>query len=100
MPERAKPEDRALPVAQVVKCSRRLTPGEVRRTLTNGPLVGYHLACPSCGFIALQQDLHDEVGFEERDGHLVGMREAYRCVLCHRTVTIADGIISARHAAQ
>lgn len=98
MPEH-RGEDRTLPIKQVIKCSRKLTPGEVRRTLTKGPLVGYTMACPGCGFIETQQDLHDEIGFIEKDDQLVGARESYRCMLCKRTITLKDGTISARHKA-
>jgi len=96
VPERPKGEDRTLPISQVVKCSRKLAPGEVKRTLTTGALVGYTLACPGCGFIETQQDLDDGMGFVERAGQLVGARESYRCTLCRRTVTLKDGTISAR----
>lgn len=98
MAERPKGEDRDLPIKQVIKCSRKLVPGEVRRTLTKGPLVGYTMACPGCGFIETQQDLHDEIGFIEQDGVLVGAREPYRCTLCRRTITLRNGTISARQA--
>ena len=80
--------DRALPIVMTRKCARRLKPGEVRRTLLNGPLVGYAIACPGCGFIETRPDLHDEMGFIEEGGQLVGAREVYSCMLCSRVVSL------------
>jgi DNA-directed RNA polymerase subunit RPC12/RpoP len=92
---RGRGADRELPVVMTAKCSRRLKPGEVRRTLLKGPLVGYAIACPGCGFIETHPDLHGEMGYIERDGALVGAEKPYRCMLCAREVRIADGLIRA-----
>lgn len=45
------------------KCSRLLEPGELKRVPQLGPLVGYFIACPACGFPAPYLD--DEVGYVE-----------------------------------
>lgn len=87
--------DRTLPIVMTRKCARRLKPGEVRRTLLNGPLVGYAIACPGCGFIETRPDLHDEMGFIEEGGQLVGARESYACMLCSRLVSFGSGEVRA-----
>jgi hypothetical protein len=58
------------------------------------PLVGYMVACPSCGFVALH--FHEHVEFIERDSVLVESTNAIVCTLCAREVRIADGRIEAR----
>jgi hypothetical protein len=50
-----------LTVASYQKCSRLLAKGEVKRVMQRGPLVGYFLACPACGFSASY--LEDDAGF-------------------------------------
>ncbi len=77
--------------ASYQKCSRTLERGEVKRVMQRGPLVGYFLACPACGFSASY--LHDAVGYVEdpptgtmlRAGErhwLVGIERPPACYKC------------------
>jgi hypothetical protein len=81
-------------------CPRKLKRGEVKRYMTRGPLFGYMIGCPSCGFIELHQ--HDKAGFvDEPTGdeaspfRLLSAAHPVRCMFCTRTISIAGGIIMA-----
>lgn len=91
-------EDADLPInhATVRACPRKLKPGWVKRYMFDGPLVSYYIACPSCGFVDTWPDLDNESGFYESGGKLVAARRAHRCIICGRTIRIAEGRIRAR----
>lgn len=82
-------------------CPRKLKPGQVKRYMSKGPLFGYMIACPSCGFIEMHE--HKKAQFIEqpdpenpdRPIFLVGTTNALRCMLCNRDIAAADGKISA-----
>lgn len=89
-------------------CTRKLVPGDVKRVFAAGPLLGYFIACPACGFYGSY--LHCEAGFTEI-GPTVGSRgpgahateEPYRhptslsathpvvCYGCRRRIVVKDG---------
>lgn len=87
--------------ASYQRCSRTLVKGELKRVMQRGPLVGYYIACPACGFA--QSYLDDEVHYVEQpveiDGlvymHATGMRDPGVCLSCNRRIVIADGFVSA-----
>jgi hypothetical protein len=84
--------DRTLPIVQVggERCGRELRPGEVKRCPLKPPyLVGYAIACPSCGFIATHLD--DELQFVEVEGALSGSARPAPCILCGRDIWIRSG---------
>jgi hypothetical protein len=89
-------EDKALPLEQVPSrfCPRRLKPGQVKRYMTVGPLVGYMVACPACGFIEMH--MHEVAGFVEEEGKLVATTKPVGCMLCGRGLRAQDGTIEAR----
>lgn len=74
-------------------CPRKLKPGEVKRVSLTGPLVGYHVACPGCRFVASY--LKEEAGFvEERDELgpvLVGFTRRVVCIRCRQTIAMRNG---------
>lgn len=87
--------DLELKQAEDKSCPRLLKPGWVKRYMHKGkPLVGYMVACPSCGFVTLH--FHDHVCFTEVDGALVGAGAPVKCSLCSRAITIEAGRISAK----
>ncbi len=93
-------EDKALPVECMPPgtCSRRLKPGQVKRYTSTGPLIAYVISCPGCGFIENWPDLEGERGFVEdegKPGKLIGAKRPYECMLCHRTVKLEFGVITA-----
>lgn len=75
-----------LTVAPLKYCPRRLQKGMVKRYMSKGPLAGYMIGCPSCGFIELHH--HDKVGFVEVDGQLVRTERTARCMFCSRKISI------------
>lgn len=89
-------EDRELPLVQMPKgtCPRRLKPGQVKRMLTTGKLIGYAIACPSCGFIENHPDL-GAVEFQEEEERLIGALHPPSCAMCHRQLRIGRGVIAA-----
>ena len=92
-------EDRALRVECMPPrtCSRKLKPGQVKRYTSEGPLIAYAIACPGCGFIENWPDLDGERGFRESPKlTLVSMVRAFKCMLCHRLVTIDGGVVEAK----
>lgn len=88
-------EDAALPieVAPSRFCPRKLKKGMVKRYMSTGPLVGYMVACPSCGFIEMH--LTEAAGYVEVDGKLDHTTKPIGCMLCKRTISIAGGTIMA-----
>ncbi len=91
--------DKSLPVECMPPrtCSRRLKPGQVKRYTSAGPLIAYAICCPGCGFIENWPDLDKERGFREDPPlTLVAMLKPFKCMLCHRNVTIEAGIVEAR----
>lgn len=74
-------------------CARKLKPGQVKRVTLAGPLIGYHIACPGCRFVASY--LKEEAGFlEERDDAgpvLLGLGRRVTCIRCRREITMRAG---------
>lgn len=93
-------EDRTVSVSLAPErfCPRRLTPTgpNCKRYFSwPKPLLGYIIACPSCGFQEMR--MHDQVCFgETAEGTLVGAAGRMTCGHCQRTISIAKGEISAR----
>lgn len=73
-------------------CARALKPGEVKRQPLTGPLFGYFVACPACGFRALHDD---EAGFLETDTKLEAAALPLPCLACKRAIRIDAGHITA-----
>jgi hypothetical protein len=76
----------------------------VKRVLQRGPLVGYFLACPACGFAAPYLD--EDVGYREEPPAgqplpagsyraLVGIDVPPACARCRRRLRVADGALEA-----
>lgn len=107
--------------APPTRCVRRMHRGQVKRTPSRGPLVGYSIVCPACGGIRIY--LHDRWKFREGpwtvsvkpllderhdDGdedapppalvnvhHPTGLSaDPIPCNRCGHTITIKDGEIS------
>lgn len=81
-------------------CPRKLGKGAVKRYMTKGPLAGYYIGCPSCGF--QEMHFHVKAVFEEvatgedtRPHRLVAAKNPLHCMYCGRTISIAGGIIMA-----
>jgi hypothetical protein len=90
-----------LVAAAYQRCSRTLGEGEVKRVSGRGPLVGYFLACPACGFVASY--LHDAAGFEEEPAppgvwprRLVGIQTPPPCFQCGSLIGVEAGALVAR----
>lgn len=83
-----------LTCASYQQCSRTLRRGQVKRVSQRGPLVGYFLACPACGFSAAYLD--DACGFREvprEEGArparaLVGVAHPPTCFSCHALLSV------------
>jgi hypothetical protein len=81
--------------------------------MTKGPLAGYMIACPSCGFTELH--MHEKVRFtfrheagpieEEPRSVLIGMEKPPKCLYCTRTIYVqvdpstGKAMLSATHGA-
>jgi len=80
-------------------CHRKLVPGQVKRLLQTGGLVGYWVACPACTRIRQYPD--SDVGFIETPASpggprtILGTRSPLRCEACGVLVQIGDGEICA-----
>ncbi len=90
-----------MPLAVVLGpfCPRKLRPeGPNAKRYMAHPLAlyGYMLACPTCGFIEMHT--HEAAGFVELDGQLEATSSPVRCMLCMRSITIRDRIVSAATA--
>lgn len=91
----------AAPLVHVTSCPRDMAPGQVKRCMLRGPLVGYHLACSGCGFRATYLD--EECGFVEElalEGHqfpkrLIGITTPPSCFRCKRRLSVRDGNMEA-----
>ncbi len=90
-------------VAHTQKCARKLARGEVKRVMGRGPLVGYYIACPACGFSAayLEDTLPPghSCRFVETGADapftLVGITNPPPCYSCHRILRVVDGQLQA-----
>lgn len=87
-------QDRALMVVMAPEnaCARRLQPGQVKRHPHKGPLIGFHIACPGCGYVSSHAD---DGTFTEVAGKLDRCSVALACGLCDRLLSIAGGVIMA-----
>ncbi len=89
-------------------CTRKLVRGDVKRLFAAGPLLGYFIACPGCGFYGSY--LHSEAGFtevgpvvtsrgpgahvaEEPYRHPTSLRAAHPmvCFGCRHKIVVNDG---------
>lgn len=75
-------------------CARKLRPGQVKRVPADPRyLVGYHVACPGCGFSAPYQVA--EAGILEvadPDGALlVALEREPLCIRCRRRIVVRGG---------
>jgi hypothetical protein len=75
-------------------CPRDMVRGQVKRCMHRGPLVGYYIACPACGFKATYLD--EDVGFIEEPAvvgspfpkRLLGMRNPPPCYRCKLRLSV------------
>lgn len=88
-------EGGSAPLEQVPSrfCPRRLKRGQVKRYMSKGPLFGYMIACPGCGFIELHQD--KDAGYVELEEQLVASTKPVGCMNCKSTISIAGGVVVA-----
>lgn len=93
-----------LTLASSQKCTRELRRGEIKRCMQRGPLVGYFIGCPACGFVASYLD--EAVGYEEDPPApgtrwprlLIGIRVPPACFMCKARLGIEGGALVARRA--
>lgn len=90
-----------LTLAAYQKCTRLLEKGEIKRVSQRGPLVGYFIACPACGFSASY--IHDQCGFVEEvvpqftwPRKLLGITTPPTCFKCHGYICIEGGALVTR----
>ncbi len=85
----------AIVQAPAVFCPRKLAPKgpNVKRYMSTGPLAGYIIACPSCGF--REMHMNERLGFVEEDGKLVSASGRARCMVCGLFIRVHDGQLSA-----
>lgn len=82
-------------------CHRDLKPGNVKRVMWRGPLVGYYLCCPACAWSATY--LESDVGFVELPALAAGpnapillaFRSPPACSRCARVLTVRDDYLEA-----
>jgi len=97
-------EDRGLPLRQAPAkfCPRQLsrtpTPTNpdafnAKRYMGVGPLFGYMLTCPACGFIEMHE--HTRVGFVEVDERATATTRPAKCLACYRVISVAGGVVLA-----
>lgn len=95
-----------LTIAAYQKCSRLLAKGEVKRVMQRGPLVGYFIACPACGFSASYLDdacgyIEQHLSPKERIPHrLVGITKPPMCFKCHGYLCVEGGQLVTRGGIQ
>lgn len=77
-----------LAVVRPGKCIRTLAPGEAKRVLGAGPLVGYYIACPGCRSIVIV--LKDGRSMVEADSGL-SFFPGEACRGCGKMVLVTDG---------
>lgn len=104
-----------LTVASYKKCARLLGKGEVKRAQQRGPLIGYTIGCPACGFSGsyVDQDCGSQkgVGYVEDPPkevlihdlttrrQLLGMTRTPTCLRCRRVIRIFEGQLQAVESA-
>lgn len=86
----------SVPVVQVVCCTRKMKPGQVKRCVARGPLIGFWIACPHCGFcVFYSEDAHRFHEHPNLPGapirSLVGAETPLACFRCKRPMVIRDG---------
>jgi hypothetical protein len=93
-----------LTTAAYQKCSRLLVRGEVKRVMQRGPLVGYFIACPGCGFSASYLD--DACGYVEEPAprftwprKLIGIERPPMCFRCKGFICVEGGVLVTRGGA-
>lgn len=72
-------------------CPRRLKPGMCKRYMSTGPLYGYMLACPCCGFVELHAD--KAAGFIEENERLSATKQPVSCMNCRATISVTNGAV-------
>lgn len=98
-----------LVLASYAKCSRTLERGEVKRVMQRGPLIGYFLCCPSCGFAAsyLDEDSGSIKGCDfielppkteplldlKKSRELIFITHLPICFRCHRILRVLNGFL-------
>jgi hypothetical protein len=71
-----------------------LTRGELRRVpqeRTFRGIVGYHVGCPSCGFVTPVLHGVDGRRIVEHDGDVVTFTVPARCLYCRATIALVEG---------
>ena len=101
----------ALTSVSYVKCSRLMTPGDVKRVTQTGPLIGYLLCCPACAFAGTY--LHEDCGSAPGVGYvedpptdtiypaprrIVALSCPPTCFRCRRMLRVTDGFLEAVNA--
>lgn len=82
-----------MPIVQVDSrfCPRKLGPGQVKRYMSKGPLFGYMVGCPGCGFRELH--LHEQACFVEVEPNvLFASTKPVRCMACGCSLSFAGGV--------
>lgn len=82
-------------------CARTLKPGQVKRVMWAGPLIGYFIACPACKYKASY--LHSTCEFVEplpepgkpHPRALIGIKKPPKCFSCQRVLQVKDGFLEA-----
>ncbi len=82
-----------LVLAHFAQCARRMPRGMVKRVPYMGPLVGYHVACPGCGFVDQWRQV--DQGWIERAGMVSGAASPPTCTGCGKRILIRGQTIVA-----
>lgn len=79
-----------LTVARPGKCVRTLAPGEGKRVLGAGPLVGYYIACPGCrNTVVVLKD--GRTMTESEPGKGLTFEPGEKCRGCGKVLLVRDG---------
>jgi len=71
------------------RCTRTLKPGEAKRVLHAGPLVGFYVACPTCGWTVIVTKDDQTTMTEGAEG--LTFSPGVACRRCHRHVSVTAG---------
>lgn len=87
-------QDKVIPmiIAPSKFCPRKLTNDgvspSVKRYMSKGPLLGYMISCPGCGFVEMH--MNEKVGYvESSDGVLRTTMKPVTCLVCQRTIKVS-----------